>query len=173
MMPGMLCEQCQQQTATVRVTVVVEGQPRQFSLCEKCGEAFSPWPGISFKERIASSSKQFDVMVSKDPRYQAEAYEFVLEAGGVAQAEKAGRLRTVFTHHLTAGELLEAFRVLAMERFGKRAKTILAGWGVRSCEDVGEIIYNLISMGRFARQPGDRKEDFEKGFDFEKAFPEN
>jgi uncharacterized repeat protein (TIGR04138 family) len=101
--------------------------------------------------------------------YDKRAYEFVRE----------GLQRTLAIHaaehepgrHVSAAELLDALRSLALERFGSRARQELALWGVFRCEDFGEIVFSMIDHGLFGKRPEDKKEDFCGGYDFESAFP--
>jgi len=75
------------------------------------------------------------------------------------------------SRHVTAHELLESLRVLALERYGSNAREQLGSWGVTRCEDFGEIVFALIDKGAFGKRPEDRKEDFDNGYDFASVFP--
>lgn len=102
-----------------------------------------------------------------DPSYEAGAYEFVREVlhFTVKKFRSAGQEQNV-----TGQELLEGARLLALEEYGPMAYTLLTGWGLRSGEDIGRVVYNLIEVGYFGRNEGDTIEDFAGGFDFEEAF---
>ena len=52
------------------------------------------------------------------------------------------------------------------------AKTVLNSWGVRATDDFGEIVFNLIRIGRMRKTRHDRREDFNNVYDFETAFQE-
>ena len=54
--------------------------------------------------------------------------------------------------------------------FETDAKRRLNEWGVKSCEDVGEIVFNLIDAKLLGKQSSDRKEDFQNGYNFDEAF---
>lgn len=69
--------------------------------------------------------------------------------------------------HLTGQELCEAIRRLALERFGYLAKCVFQSWGLSSSGDFGEMVFNLIRLGRMRRTEDDRREDFDEAFDFE------
>ncbi len=124
-------------------------------------------------------------LVRQDRRYKLEAYVFVFEAlqyaqevlgmgaespsepvEGAAQSDEETRLQ----RHVTGQELCEAIRRYALEQFGLMAKTVLNGWGVYSTSDFGEIVFNLIRIGRMRKTPEDRREDFDDLFDFDTAF---
>lgn len=92
-------------------------------------------------------------------RYGAEAYAFVLGATERAVAERHG--------DVTARELLETLRDVALERFGPMAKRVLEQWGVGETGDVGRVVYDLIEAGLLGENEGDSIEDFRDVFDFE------
>jgi uncharacterized repeat protein (TIGR04138 family) len=52
------------------------------------------------------------------------------------------------------------------------AKTVLGSWGIHETGDFGEIVFNLIRIGRMRKTPHDRREDFDDVYDFETAFRE-
>ncbi|MGD0898650.1 MAG: Minf_1886 family protein [Thermoguttaceae bacterium] len=72
-------------------------------------------------------------------------------------------------HHVTGQELCEAIRRYALEQYGYMAKLVLNNWGIRATGDFGEIVFNLIRIGRMRKTPGDRREDFDDVYDFETA----
>ncbi len=50
------------------------------------------------------------------------------------------------------------------------AKSVLNSWGVKSTRDFGNIVFNLIEIGRMKKTKQDRLEDFDNAYDFETAF---
>ena len=124
-------------------------------------------------------------LLKEDRRYPLEAYIFVFEALHYAQevlglgsdcpsepsgespreGEDAGPQR-----HVTGQELCEAIRQFAQEQYGYMAKLVLSNWGMHATRDFGEIVFNLIDVGRMRKTPQDRREDFDDVFDFEQAF---
>jgi len=107
--------------------------------------------------------------VSKDPRFPAEAYHF-LQAVLADALHKMRKDSGGEDRHVSGGELLEAFRRCALRDYGPMARTVLDEWGVRRCENVGEMVFNLIEVGAFGRSDTDRREDFAEGYDFHEAF---
>lgn len=110
-----------------------------------------------------------DEIVARDPRYDRAAYLFVREAleftqKRVQRAAK-GRLR-----HVTGQELLEGIRAYALEEFGPMAKLVLNEWGIHTCEDFGEIVFNMVDAQVLAKTDQDSREDFRDGYDFDEAF---
>ena len=105
-----------------------------------------------------------EALVARDPRYPVAAYEFLRDALAHAQAihRREG--------HVTAGELLEGIRQHALQEYGPMTFLLLSEWGIHSCADFGNLVFNLIDAGLLRRQAQDRIEDFSPGFDFHDAF---
>ena len=108
-------------------------------------------------------------IMAEDPRYPAEAYQFVRLAldDAVKRFEKPiegpGR-------HVTGGELLEGIRIYALSEFGAITQTTLAHWGIRETIDFGHIVFNLVGKGVLGKTDEDKLEDFANGYDFDQAF---
>ena len=73
---------------------------------------------------------------------------------------------------MSGQQLLEGIREFALRQYGPMAITVLDEWGVRRCEDFGEIVFNLVDHGHglFGKTETDSREDFKGGYDFEEAF---
>jgi len=108
-------------------------------------------------------------IVRRDTRYQRDAYLFVREALDHTQRgiTKNGKepLR-----HVTGQELLSGIRDYALQQFGPMTLTVLQDWGVRACEDFGEIVFNMVEANLLSKTPADSRADFKGGYDFENAF---
>lgn len=74
--------------------------------------------------------------------------------------------------HISGYELLAAMRRLARERWGLLARTVLASWGVRGTEDIGEIVFLMVEDEKleWKRRESDTRAEFADGFDFRDAF---
>ena len=72
--------------------------------------------------------------------------------------------------HVAGPELLEGVRQYALKEFGPMVVTVLSYWGIRSCEDVGHMVFNLIGAGIFGKTEEDSIDDFKNVFDFHEAF---
>ena len=48
--------------------------------------------------------------------------------------------------------------------------TVFSYWGIRSTEDIGHMVFNLIGAGIFGKTEEDSIEDFKNVFDFHEAF---
>ena len=72
--------------------------------------------------------------------------------------------------HITGQELAVGFRDFAVEQFGPMTKTVLDVWNLRTTEDIGAIVFNLIDIGLLSKMPEDRLEDFQQLYSFQEAF---
>ncbi len=116
-------------------------------------------------------------LLCEDHRYKLEAYQFV-RAGlayapdvmglGQEPASERGRKGRPL-RHVNGQDLCHALREFAHEQFGLLARHVLAGWGIHSTSDIGEIVYNLIKIGEMTKSDSDRREDFDEVFDFDQA----
>jgi uncharacterized repeat protein (TIGR04138 family) len=116
-----------------------------------------------------SFEEAFKRIRAKDPRYHRDAYLFVREALDYTQRtsgkDTRGRIR-----HVTGQELLAGIRDYALQQFGPMALTLFEEWGVRSCADFGEIVFNMVEADWLAKTDKDSRADFAGGYDFEEAF---
>lgn len=110
-----------------------------------------------------------DSLLAADSRYARESYHFVREVLEASQTRRRSRGRRS-SEQVRARELLERIRVEAIEQFGPMTCAVFEDWGVLSCEDFGEIVFNMMSEGIVLKGRRDRREDFRDGFDFAEAF---
>ena len=115
---------------------------------------------ISFEEAL-------ELIRGKDPRFEHDAYLFVREALDFTQKAVA-KDRT--RQHVSGQELLAGIRDYAIEQFGPMAMTVLDHWGIRTCRDFGEIVFNMVDIGLLAKTDKDSRADFDNGYDFTEAF---
>ena len=94
---------------------------------------------VSFEDAL-------EIITLKDPRFPREAYLFVREALDYTQRcltkEREGCIR-----HVTGQELLAGIKNYAQTQFGPMAMTVLQEWGIHSCQDFGEIVFNMVETG--------------------------
>ncbi len=50
------------------------------------------------------------------------------------------------------------------------AMTVLEEWGIRNCQDFGEVVFNMVEIGLLAKTEKDSRADFADGYDFYEAF---
>ena len=111
-------------------------------------------------------NSMLEALTARDPRYHPEAYRLVLEAMDRLRSKWANEGRRDFR----AWEVMDAFREVALDQFGPMALMVLEEWGVRSCRDIGQLVFNLVEAGLLGKSPEDRIEDFDQGYDFREAF---
>jgi uncharacterized repeat protein (TIGR04138 family) len=134
-------------------------------------------------------------LLQRDRRYTLDAYLFVLEALTFAQ-ESLGmghepesgdlesmpidepaakprsrrRPRQQPERHVSGQELCEAARRYGLQQYGFLTPVVLATWGIRRTEDIGEIVFNMIDIGQMRKTKADKREDFHGVYDFDEAF---
>ena len=111
---------------------------------------------------IQYEKEDYTEILKKDDRYDSRAYDFVLEVIHFASTDAKG--------HVTGQELLNYFRDMALDAYGPLAYTVLNDWGVRCCEDVGAIVFNLYDAKHIGKTESDSPEDFVGGFNFKHEF---
>jgi uncharacterized repeat protein (TIGR04138 family) len=110
-----------------------------------------------------TADELLSAILHRDRRYARDAYVFVSEALQYT-VEKSGR-----TGHITGQALCEGLCEFALGQFGRLARTVLASWGVRRSEDIGEIVFNMVEVGLLRKTEEDQREDFAGVIDFEQA----
>ncbi|MHA3773829.1 Minf_1886 family protein [Verrucomicrobiota bacterium sgz303538] len=111
-----------------------------------------------------------DLIVARDPRYDREAYSFLRDALDYTVKQRKKSRDVTGTGHVSGQQLLEGIRLYALKQFGPMVVTVFNYWGVRRCEDFGEMVYNLIRTGVFGKTDSDSIEDFKGCYTFEDAF---
>jgi len=118
---------------------------------------------INFEEAV-------EQILANDPRFARDAYAFVREALDFTQKligrENKGNVR----NHITGQELLDGIRQFALQQFGPMTMTVFEEWGVRSCRDFGDIVFNMVEISLLAKTNKDSRDDFQNGYDFTDAF---
>jgi len=114
-------------------------------------------------------AEALDSIVASDPRYQRDAYVFLRDALDFTTKQQK-KVKGVSVRHVTGPELLDGVRRYAVKEFGPMVMTVFENWGVRSCEDIGNIVFNLIGAGVFGKTEEDSIEHFKNVYDFEEAF---
>ena len=105
-----------------------------------------------------------EAICENDERYRRDAYEFVMEALTFTQ-KKYRRPK-----HVTGEELLTGIRELLLDKFGPMTLSVLEFWGIKSTEDFGNIVFNLVNHKVLSKTEDDTIESFKNGYDFKEAF---
>src|ERR1700730_2733561 len=114
-------------------------------------------------------AEALDSIVTSDPRYERDAFVFLRDALDYTTKQQK-KLRGTTVRHVAGPELLEGVRQYALKEFGPMVITVFESWGIRSCEDVGRMVFNLIDAGVFGKTDEDSMEDFKAVYDFQEAF---
>ena len=110
-----------------------------------------------------------ELIAARDPRYRKDAYVFVREALDHTQ-RMIGKPKKDEIRHVNGRELLDGIREYALQQYGPMATMVLEEWGVRHCEDFGELVFNMVESGLLAKTDRDSRDDFKNGYSFEQAF---
>jgi uncharacterized repeat protein (TIGR04138 family) len=100
----------------------------------------------------------------QDSRYYPEAYEFVMEALNFSQKKFKK------SKHISGEELLAGIRALLLKKFGPMAMPVLQHWGIKSTDDFGNIVYNLVENQVLAKDSHDHYDSFKNAYDFGEVF---
>lgn len=110
-----------------------------------------------------------DLLLAKDSRYARDAYHFLRESLDFTQKliskENKGKVR-----HVTGQELLEGIRQHALQQFGPMTVTVFEEWGIRTGQDFGEMVFNMVENSLLAKTEKDSRADFQVSYDFTDAF---
>ncbi len=99
-----------------------------------------------------------------NPRYKADAYEFVMQALAFSQK------KFIRSGHISGKELLEGIKDLGLELYGPMARTVFAHWGITTTSDFGQIVFIMVEQGLMSKDDRDSPDDFNNVYDFNSAF---
>ena len=114
-------------------------------------------------------AEALDSIVASDPRYQRDAYVFLRDALDFTTKQQK-KVKGLSVRHVTGPELLNGARQYALKEFGPMVMTVFDNWGIHSCEDMGNMVFNLIGAGIFGKTEEDSIEDFKNVYDFGEVF---
>ncbi|MCB1232597.1 MAG: hypothetical protein KDN19_20280 [Verrucomicrobiae bacterium] len=119
---------------------------------------------VPFQEAVRAIRKN-------DPRFDSDAYAFLRDSLDFTVKKLRGE-ESEEHRHVCGPELLNGLREFALQEFGPLAATVLENWGITRCEDLGDMVFQLIEVGAFGRSDEDDPADFAGVFDFDEAFRE-
>jgi uncharacterized repeat protein (TIGR04138 family) len=114
-------------------------------------------------------AEALDSIVRSDPRYQRDAYVFLRDALDFTTKQQK-KVKGASIRHVTGPELLQGLRRYALKEFGPMVMTVFDNWGIHSCEDIGNMVFNLIGAGIFGKTEEDSIDDFKNVYDFKEVF---
>lgn len=116
--------------------------------------------------------RQIAVLRERDRRYSRQAYLIIKDALDYVQdnwsAERKARNKRLAEPHVSPAEFIQGVLDYAVEQFGPMAHLVLGTNGIRSSEDVAEIVFNFFEVNVFRRHRNDTRQAFANGPDFEK-----
>jgi uncharacterized repeat protein (TIGR04138 family) len=105
----------------------------------------------------------------KDLRFSYDAYHFVQE--GLNHTLKTLKRGGQHTHrHVSGQELLHGLREFALKEYGPMTKAVLNEWGIKTTDDIGQIVFNLVNASVLGKNDTDSPNDFKNVFTFDDAF---
>jgi uncharacterized repeat protein (TIGR04138 family) len=114
-------------------------------------------------------AEALDSIVASDARYQRDAYVFLRDALDFTTKQQK-KIKGATLKHVAGPELLEGVRQYALKEFGPMALSVFSFWGIHQCEDIGQMVFNLIAAGIFGKTDEDSMDDFKAVYDFHDAF---
>jgi uncharacterized repeat protein (TIGR04138 family) len=120
--------------------------------------------------QAASFEEAIEQIATQDLRYNREAYFFLREALDHTHRITGKPPKKNQVRHVSGQELLNGIREYALQQFGPMTLTVLEEWGIKLCEDFGEIVFNMVESKLLAKTEQDSREDFRNGYDFHDAF---
>ncbi|HBR15577.1 MAG TPA: hypothetical protein DD723_08590 [Candidatus Omnitrophica bacterium] len=121
-----------------------------------------------FFVKFLCMEQEFDTIVEnifeKDGRYRMDAYAFVMDA--LLYTQKKFKC----VKHVTGDEILEGMKELLLNKFGPMTMSVLRHWGIKSTEDFGNIIFNLVDSNVLSKTAEDDIDKFRNAYDFEEVF---
>ena len=110
-----------------------------------------------------------ETIVVRDSRYAIQAYYFVREALDYTQKKLVRNKKLQQPQHISGRELLEGTRQFTVKEYGPMAFYVLESWGIQRCEDIGELVFNMVEANLLSKTDDDNREDFRGGFQFTEA----
>jgi uncharacterized repeat protein (TIGR04138 family) len=124
-----------------------------------------------------SFDEAVNAILLKEKRYHKDAYLFLRDALDHTRQmlEREGKLEKSRDNacpekHVTAQELLEGIRELALKNFGPMAITVFDAWGIHECQDFGDIVFIMVDKHLLKKTEKDSRADFNEGYTFFDAF---
>ena len=120
---------------------------------------------------VNQPERSMEEVIRTDGRYPLEAFAFLHD--GLAQAVKDAFGEDVpeaGQRHVTGRQLCLTMRDLAIERWGRLARTVLDRWNIRATVDFGNMVYLLIEHDFMKKTDEDSLDDFRDVYDFSEAF---
>ena len=103
--------------------------------------------------------------------YPPEAYAFIQQGLSYTVQRVHGKVKDPkASRHVNGSDLCEGLRELALQQWGRLARTVLRRWNVTSTVDFGRIVFAMVEAGLMQTTEDDNLEDFRNVYDFRVAF---
>ena len=108
-------------------------------------------------------------LTRKPPYFAYEAYEFVCDAVTFTM-QRLGRDALDEDDqepdpHVNGAELLRGVCDMAVAAFGMMAPVVFKQWNLKTTDDIGRVVFDLIEIDRLSKSDRDTPEDFHDLFD--------
>jgi uncharacterized repeat protein (TIGR04138 family) len=114
-------------------------------------------------------SEVLEQICANDARFSSDAYHFVQE--GLNHTLKSLKRGGQHAHrHVSGQELLHGLREFALKEYGPMSKAVLNEWGIKTTDDIGQIVFNLVNASVLGKNDTDSPSDFKNVFNFDDAF---
>ena len=126
---------------------------------------------------VGQSGKSMEEVIRGDGRYPLEAFAFLHDALSRAVNEVYGEdasephdPESINARHVSGMQLCHSMRDLAIERWGRLARPVLAKWNIHATIDLGNMVYLLVNNSFMRKTDEDSVEDFRDVYSFDDAF---
>lgn len=111
-------------------------------------------------QNYSDTRRRIEDFCQQRNKYKPDAYEFVTQSvtGQVNRLQKP--------RHLSALEVLQGMQSDLKEQFGPLAPVVIDEWQIKTASDIGEIVFDLITMNILSASPEDKRSDFDIDFTF-------
>ena len=110
-----------------------------------------------------------DRILERDPRFHRDVYAFMRDALDFT-VKQLKKNKDSVSKHVTPSQLLDGVRLFAIKEFGPMVPTVFGYWNIRTSEDLGHIVFNMIREEILGKNESDTLEQFRDGYDFHEAF---
>ena len=117
-----------------------------------------------------------DSILAGDTRYPRDAYHLLSAALDhtirAVYAERRSAGDGPEDRHISGRQLAEGFRDYLLGEYGPFARYILEDLRLRTTDDIGNLVFNLVAVGAFGKSENDKRSDFHDLYDFHETFVE-
>jgi len=120
---------------------------------------------------VNQPERSMEEVIRTDGRYPPEAFGFLHDGLAWAVRDTFGEdVPEAGQRHVTGSQLCLGMRDLAIDRWGRLARTVLERWNIRATVDFGKMVYLLIEHDFMKKTEEDSLDDFRDVYEFSEAF---